>query len=328
MSVMFSRLLRQLLPVLFSCAIIVAGCSPGMPNLQLRHGKQFPDGSEQLQQVLRYGEDSISTLATVRAKMSVNNATTGTRLRTPDETLLAYTLMVPHDPVDPARLIVFLRGHDNANASWTEAQLRMASLGLPSVVLDLRGSGASTGEPTFGVDERNDVHELIQHIRNAHGLATSNVGIVARTIGAGVAVQAAATDRSGTIRAVVVEGLFPRFADMAANEGMVPEQTRATIARTLGARNIPGDSLNPAIWLKRINNIPMLFVWGERDDYINERQRGVTALCYEPATPEHRQVLMVAKLHHGLDRDPKLCSEQEYQSYLTQRDAFLQRYLQ
>jgi pimeloyl-ACP methyl ester carboxylesterase len=327
MDIIFSRLSGQLLLLLSSCSFIIAGCSPGMPNLLLRHGKQFPDGSEQLQQVLRYGEDSVSTVATVRAKMSVNNATTGTRLRTPDGTLLAYTLMVPHDPIDPARLVVFLRGHDNANASWTEAQLRMASLGLPSVVLDLRGSGASTGEPTFGVDERNDVHELIQHIRSTHGLATRSVAIVARTVGAGVAVQTAATDRSGIIRAVVVEGLFPRFADMTANEGMVPEQTRATIARTLSARNIPGDSLNPAIWLKRIHDLPMLFVWGEQDDYINERQRGVTALCYEPATPDNRQVLMVAKLHHGLDRDPKLCSEQEYQSYLTQRDAFLQRYL-
>jgi pimeloyl-ACP methyl ester carboxylesterase len=327
MSPLFSPLLRQLLPVLSCCSIIVAGCAPGMPNLLLRHGKQFTDGSEQLQQVLRYGDDSISTLVTVRAKMSVNNETTGARLRTSDGALLAYTLIVPHDPLDPARLIVFLRGHDNSNASWTEAQLRLASLGLPSVVLDLRGSGASTGEPTFGVDERNDVHELIQHIRTAHGLATRNVAIVARTFGAGVAVQAAATDRSGIIRAVVVEGLFPRFSDMETSEGMVPEETRTTVARTLSARNIPGDSLNPAFWLKRIHDIPMLFVWGERDDYINERQRGVTALCYEPANPENRQVLMVAKLHHGLDRDPKICSEQEYQSYLTQRDAFLQRYL-
>jgi dienelactone hydrolase len=328
MRIIFSRLHRQLLPLLSSCAIIIAGCSTGMPNLLLRHGKQFPDGSEQFQQVLRYGDDSVSTLATVRAKMSVNNATTGTRLRASDGTLLAYTLMIPHDPVDPARLIVFLRGHDNSNATWTEAQLRMASLGLPSVVLDLRGSGASTGEPTFGVDERNDVHELIQHIRNSHGLATRNVAIVGRTFGAGVAVQAAATDRAGIIHAVIVEGLFPKFADMTTNEGMVPEQTRATIARTLSARNIPGDSLNPAYWLKRIQNIPMLFVWGERDNYINERQRGVTALCYEPATPDNRQVLMVAKMYHGLDRDPKICSEQEYQNYLTQRDAFLQRYLQ
>jgi pimeloyl-ACP methyl ester carboxylesterase len=325
MHIIFSRLSGQLLLLLSSCAIIVAGCSPGITNLQLRHGKQFPDGSEQLQQVLRYGDDSISTLATVRAKMSVNNATTGTRLRTSDGALLAYTLMVPHDPLDPARLIVFLRGHDNSQSNWTEAQLRLASLGLPSVALDLRGSGASTGEPTFGVDERNDIQELIQHIRNAHGLATRNVAIVARTLGAAVAVQAAATDRSGTIRAVVVEGLFPRFTDM--SEEMVPQQTREALARTLSERNIPVDSLNPAHWLKQIRDLPMLFVWGERDDYISERERGVTALCYEPATSDYRQVLMVAKLHHGLDRDPKICSEQEYQSYLTQRDAFLQRYL-
>jgi pimeloyl-ACP methyl ester carboxylesterase len=291
----------------------------------LQHGQRYADGSEQLRQILRYGSDSVSTLADVRVRMIVNDATSGTRLRAHDGALLSYTLAVPSNPTDPSRLAVLLRGYDKTQYNWTETQLRLASYGIPSVVLDLRGTGTSTGESTFGVEERRDIHDLIRHIRTAHGLKAQNVALIGRSFGANVALQAAATDPNGSIGVVIAEGLFPRFNDMA--ERLLPQPERDQMAKRLAARNIPIDSLNPAHWLKQIQDVPILFVWGQIDDYVSERERGVTALCYAPKTDAHRQVMMVAKLHHEIARDPRICSEEEYQSYLSQRDAFLQRYL-
>jgi pimeloyl-ACP methyl ester carboxylesterase len=311
-------LLLLLLPL-----VVTGGWSQGIPKIVLKHTRNYPDGSQQLEQVLLHGRDTIGTIANVRAFLLVREGTNGAAMR--DGTRLAYRLTVPFGHVDSTKLVLMLRGYGDEQYNWNEAQLRLASLGYPSVAVDMRGVGTSGGRPTFGIEEGRDLLEMIAHVRRGYHLGNDGVAIIARGYGAAVALEAARLDRAGAIRALLAEGLFPDFDRMA--ERTLPASTLDSLRDYLAGRSLTADSLNPAHSLQQITDLPILFVWGEHDQYVSERERGIAALSYRPAKEENRQVLIVREMMHGLDRDPRLFSEEEYQRYLGQREIFIRHYL-
>jgi pimeloyl-ACP methyl ester carboxylesterase len=305
--------------------ISLGACTSFIPKIVLKHHQKFPDGSEQLEQVLVQGGDTVGTLAKVRSSMVVHDSRTAPRAIMRDGTQLAYTLVVPHAPIDSTKLVVLLHGYDRAQYNWSEAQLRLAALGYPSVAVDLRGTGSSTGEMSFGMTERYDVLELIDQIRRTAHLGDSGVALVGRTFGAGIALQAAALDNGRRIKAVLVEGVFPEFDRM--SERLLHSTMRDSLAKRLARSRMSFDSLNPVHALSGIRNLPIAFVWGERDQYVSEQERRVTALFYQPTDPANRQVMVLRGMWHGLDRDPRIISEEDYQAYLGQREFFIKTYL-
>ena len=146
--------------------------------------------------------------------MVAHDARSAPRAIMRDGAQLSYTLVVPHAPIDSTKLVVLLHGYDRAQYNWSEAQLRLAALGYPSISVDMRGTGGSTGEMTFGMMEKYDVLEVIDQIRRTSHLGDSGVAVIARTFGAGIALQAAALDNGRRIKAMVVEGVFPEFDRM------------------------------------------------------------------------------------------------------------------
>jgi pimeloyl-ACP methyl ester carboxylesterase len=306
-------------------ASTLGACTSSVPKIVLKHHQKFPDGTEQLEQVLVQGRDTVATLAKVRSTMVVHDARSAPRAIMRDGAQIAYTLVVPHAPIDSTKLVVLLHGYDRAQYNWSEAQLRLAALGYPSISVDMRGTGASTGEMTFGMMEKYDVLELIDQIRRTSHLGDSGVAVIARTFGAGIALQAAALDNGRRIKGLLVEGIFPEFGRM--SERLIHSTMRDSLAKRLARSQMTFDSLNPVHALSQIRNLPIAFVWGERDQYVSEQERRVTALFYQPTDPANRQVTVIKGMWHGLDRDPRIISEEDYQAYLSQREFFVKTYL-
>ena len=102
---------------------------------------------------------------------------------------------------------------------------------------------------------------------------------------------------------------------------------RDSLAKRLARSQMSFDSLNPVHALSQIRNMPIAFVWGERDQYVSEQERRVTALFYQPTDPANRQVMVLRGCGTAWTEDPRIVSEEDYQAYLSQREFFIKTYL-
>lgn len=116
-------------------------------------------------------------------------------------------------PIQPARgTVILLHGWSTSGLHLLPWALRMAELGLRSVLLDLRGHGASEPAPLgFGIREVDDVLDLLDHL-DRNGQLQPPVYLIGVSYGAATALHTGhrAADR---IAAIVAFAPYANAAD-------------------------------------------------------------------------------------------------------------------
>ena len=143
-----------------------------------------------------------------------------------DEPLAGWYMPAPRRT---GRAIVIAPGIDN-NRLVSGIALRLApallAAGFDVLTFDLRGEGASGGDPiTFGAREQWDV---LGAVREAHARGDTRVGVIGFSLGAVAAILAAA--RSADISAVVADSPFADLTDTLTRELEATDHLPAPVA--------------------------------------------------------------------------------------------------
>jgi pimeloyl-ACP methyl ester carboxylesterase len=139
-------------------------------------------------------------------------------------------------------------------------------------MFDWRAHGRSEGEQvTMGVLEQLDLRGALDYLQTEHGIG--RVGVLGFSMGASISLLVAAQD--DRIRALVVDGAYPRLAGLLTAWGRVrgaPEW----MARGMARLAVWVGSLRCGYQLDRANpvdlastiNIPVLFIHGDADPFV------------------------------------------------------------
>lgn len=120
-------------------------------------------------------------------------------------------------PVQGAeRTVLFLHGNAGNVSYWAEAAIVYRDLGWNTLLLDYRGYGRSQGEPS---EEGTylDAQAAWRHLINVRGLAPSQILVIGRSLGGGVATWLASEHEVGGL---VLEATFTSIADVV--EKLIP----------------------------------------------------------------------------------------------------------
>ncbi len=140
---------------------------------------------------------------------------------------------------------------------------------------DARNHGGSDGEfCTFGYYEKHDVIKVIDYLRSRGDLAAGKFGIFGTSMGAAVALQAAAIDHR--IEAVVAENSFATlrsiFDDYQRRMIILPFHflRNIVIKRSERIAAFKANDVSPLDCVKPLT-IPVMFIYGTEDHLINCR---------------------------------------------------------
>jgi len=186
-----------------------------------------------------------------------------------DGTLLRGWWIRPPGP--DGRTIVIVHGHNGSMDGDTATAARLARAGCRVLMLDLRAHGRSGGHAvTLGAREYLDVLAALDWLEAAQGI--TRVGLLGFSMGAGVALRAAALD--GRVRAVVADGTIGRITGAIGGLGRakgippalmaLPAQAILLLASLRAGTWIP--RADPLRWAGRVP-CPVLFIHGTEDPF-------------------------------------------------------------
>lgn len=186
--------------------------------------------------------------------------------------------------------IIFLHGIADNRGSAVGTILRFTAAGFDVIAYDSRAHGTSEGDVcTYGYLEKADLRRVID------GLAPGPVIVIGTSLGAAVAIQAAAEDQriSGVVAAEVFADLESVARDRAPRlmpEGMIREAF--AIAEERGRFRV--GAVSPEMAARSIR-VPVLLIHGERDAETppNHSRRVFDAL------PGLKQLLFVTGAGHN-----------------------------
>jgi alpha-beta hydrolase superfamily lysophospholipase len=111
-------------------------------------------------------------------------------------------------PVVPGRTAIVIHGFAEDPRGFRDRAEALAKRGWNAAAIDLRGHGQSEGEHTsFGGRESDDLHAWIAVVASRVGPGMT-LAVWGRSMGAAVALRAAAEDRQGRIAALVLEAPY------------------------------------------------------------------------------------------------------------------------
>jgi acetyl esterase/lipase len=166
-----------------------------------------------------------------------------------DGLILRGAFVPGQDPDGSAVLLLHMYGSDRS--SWGPFAMALASSGISSLALDLRGHGATGGAEDWGA-ARQDTAAAIAWLRSLDGLDPERIGIAGASIGANLALVQAADD-PGSVAAVaalspgldyfrvVIDGRateigdLPLFLAASEEDGYSAETVRTLAAEAHGA---------------------------------------------------------------------------------------------
>lgn len=171
--------------------------------------------------------------------------------------------------IEPKGTVIFLHGiGDNRNAGLPLA-MTLFRQGFSTVLFDSRRHGESEGAfCTYGFNEKHDLVTIINYLESRADLRTGKIGLFGTSMGAAIAIQAAAIEPR--IAAVVAEASFTDLRTIS-----VDYQKRLTklpwkflrnvaISRTMEYAHFKARFVSPLKDIKRIS-CPLLFVHGTED---------------------------------------------------------------
>lgn len=193
-------------------------------------------------------------------------------LTTRDGLHLRAWLLRPERPAGPVPAVILLHGLSGNRDSMASRATLLTRLGYAALLLELRAHGASEGSfTTFGLDEVEDVRSATDALAKAPGIDGSRLGVLGLSLGAVVAVQAAAGLES--VRAVVTEAVFlgPRAIAPAMIRGITgrPPIPSAGAVLWMMARHTgrPIDTIDLTTVSPRVRQ-PMLLMHGTADGIV------------------------------------------------------------
>ncbi len=175
-----------------------------------------------------------------------------------------YGLLLRHDTTEITQndtLILYFHGtSDHIDRYWPRTKLLFAT-GFPVFVIDYRGYGKSTGEPTEeGCNE--DGKQALAYI--ASNLNNPRVILYAFSLGSLPGCAVAAADAKGQIKQLVLEA---------------PIGSVATLVQDASYLNLPGSFVttftgNNAERIKSVS-IPLFWIHGTKDETLNRETNGL-----------------------------------------------------
>lgn len=195
--------------------------------------------------------------------------------------------------------IIYLHGVGDCKIGGVELSAFLYSQGYNVFLYDSRHHGESGGKYcTYGFFEKHDVSSVIDYLQQREDLIVGKVGLFGTSMGAAVAIQAAAID--ARIAAVVSEASFTTLRSIA-----VDYQRRliklpwhflrnVALARSQKVAGFKARLVAPVADVKKIR-CPILFVHGSDDTFIDVQH---TKELYE-AAPEPKQLLVISGANHS-----------------------------
>lgn len=126
-------------------------------------------------------------------------------LRTDDGLNIVATFYEPAQR--PAPAVVLVHGLTQSRRDWDALGTRLASEGIGALAIDLRGHGESPGEAGDLAGMVNDVKAAKRHLAARPEVNHSRIGIAGASLGANLAVLAAADDATVTSLALLSPSL-------------------------------------------------------------------------------------------------------------------------
>jgi uncharacterized protein len=195
--------------------------------------------------------------------------------------------------------IIYLHGVGDCKIGGVEFTRAMYRHGFNVFLYDSREHGESEGYYcTYGFYEKHDLATVITYLLSTHDVTIGKIGLFGTSMGAAVAIQAAAIDRR--IAAVVSEGSFSSlrtiFVDYQKRIVKLPWHFLRNIALVQSQKiaNFKARMVAPVEDIKKIH-VPILLVHGEKDSFIkNEYSRKLFDAANEP-----KELLIVPGAEHN-----------------------------
>lgn len=217
-------------------------------------------------------------------------------LTTPDGVRLSCWL-VAHKK--PRGTVIYLHGVGDCKIGGIPLASFLYSQGYNVFLYDLRHHGESGGNYcTYGFYERHDVSTVIDYLQQREGFKAGKIGVFGTSMGAAIAIQAAAIDVR--ISAVVAEASFTTLRSIA-----VDYQKRliklpwhflrnVALARSQKVAGFKARYVSPLDDVRRLR-CPILFVHGSEDTFIDVQY---SKELYN-ASPEPKQFLLIKGANHN-----------------------------
>jgi alpha-beta hydrolase superfamily lysophospholipase len=200
----------------------------------------------------------------------------------------------------PRGTVVLLHGYGEAQFAMLPWALLLAEHGWQTVLVDLRGHGASSGERIFfGVREANDLRELLDELTR-HAAAPAPVAVLGESYGAALALRWKTTDpRVGRVVAIApyavlsnaVLNICAEYAPCLPR--IFPKAGLKQLPRILGVE--PAE-LNPIDVLTR-DPVAALFIAGAEDDIAPPADVGA---LFAQAAPRSTLLTVAGATHETL----------------------------
>ncbi len=171
--------------------------------------------------------------------------------------------------------ILFLHGVGDCKIAGVPYARLFVDHGFNTFLYDSRRHGESEGTfCTYGYYERHDVIDIIDYLRSRTDVVLRTVGIFGTSMGAAVAIQAAAIDKR--IVAIVAENSFATlrsiFDDYQKRMTKLPFHylRNIVIKRSELMAKFKANDVSPLDAVKQIH-LPILFIYGKKDRHINHQ---------------------------------------------------------
>jgi alpha-beta hydrolase superfamily lysophospholipase len=207
------------------------------------------------------------------------------RLRTPDGIDL-HAWYIPQKR-NPKGTIIYLHGVGDCKIGGIPLARYFFTQGYSVLMYDQRQHGESGGSIcTYGYYEKHDVSVALDFLEERQGPGHETVAIFGTSMGAAIAIQAAAIEPR--IKGIIAEASFANLRDI-----ITDYQRRiiklpwhflrnAALARTQAIANFRGADVSPLTDVKNIS-IPLLFIHGTEDKSIDvEYSRHLYEAAHEP----------------------------------------------
>jgi pimeloyl-ACP methyl ester carboxylesterase len=200
----------------------------------------------------------------------------------------------------PARgTIIYLHGVADCKIDGLRFAKLMRDAGYNVFLFDARRHGMSDGEYcTYGFYEKYDTLRVIDYLLSRTDILPGKIGIFGTSMGAAVALQAAALDKR--IAAIVSENSFATlrtiFDDYQKRMIKLPFHylRNMVIVRSELKAEFKASDVSPLEAVRSIH-IPILFVYGTRDQHINYQY---SLLLFEQAN-EPKELLAIEDASHS-----------------------------
>lgn len=195
--------------------------------------------------------------------------------------------------------IIYLHGVGDCKIGGIALARFFYNHGFHVFLYDSRQHGESEGKYcTYGYYEKRDVSTVIDYLESRKDIKTGNIGIFGTSMGAAVAIQAAAID--SRIRAVVAEASFTDLrtitVDYQRRIAKLPWHFLRNVAlsRSQKVAGFKAREVSPLNDVKRLTT-PILFIHGTKDELISVEY---SKLLYEQATGP-KDLLLVEGANHN-----------------------------